>query len=204
MTAEYVAVDGIPRTPPALDTRMMRPRPALRMDGRSDLVSATGPKMLVANVRSHTLIGVSSTIPAGPIPALCTSPYGAPIASSIVFAAAATDAASVRSSVTPISRGSLASAPVASRSLSMPASTNRIAATTRQPCLYRCVADANPSPREAPVMTTLRGSAIRVFGCTPIADFEPDSTSGRPSGGRSARWTTCRPSMAPSARSPRR
>src|ERR1700694_5871932 len=88
LTAEYAAVDGIPRTPPTLDKRMMRPRPALRMDGRSDLVRTTGPKMLVANVRSHTLIGVSSTIPAGPIPALCTRAYGAPTASSIDFAAA--------------------------------------------------------------------------------------------------------------------
>src|SRR6476619_3901735 len=44
-----------------------------------------------------------------------------------------------------------------------------MAATTRQPCLYRCVAEANPSPREAPVMTTLRVSAILVRGCTSIA-----------------------------------
>ena len=74
MTAEYGAVEGIPRTPPALDTRMMRPRPALRIEGRSALVSATGPKMLVANIRSHRLIGASSSIPAAEIPALCTKP----------------------------------------------------------------------------------------------------------------------------------
>src|SRR5882757_7818404 len=168
LTAEYGAVAGIPRTPPALDTRMMRPRPALRMDGRSALVSATGPKILVANIRSHKLIGASSIMPAAEIPALCTKPYGAPTASSIDFAAAVTDVASVRSSPTPIRRGSSTRAPVASRRRSMPASTDRIAATTRQPRRYRCEAEANPSPLDAPVMTTLRGSAILAFSRTPV------------------------------------
>ena len=37
----------------------------------------------VANILSHKLIGVSSTIPAAEMPALCTSAYGAPTASSI-------------------------------------------------------------------------------------------------------------------------
>src|SRR5262249_14234054 len=45
---------------------------------------------------------------------------------------------------------------------SSPASGERIAPTTRQPSLYRCVADARPSPRDAPVITTLRGSGIVV------------------------------------------
>ena len=34
--------------------------------------------------------------------------------------------------------------------------------TTRHPSPYRCAADARPSPRDAPVMTTLRGSCIAV------------------------------------------
>jgi hypothetical protein len=35
-----------------------------------------------------------------------------------------------------------------------------MAATTVHPWRYRYDADANPSPRDAPVMTTLRGSVI--------------------------------------------
>src|SRR5271156_678699 len=42
----------------------------------------------------------------------------------------------------------------------MPCSGVRMAATTRHPSRYRRAAVANPSPREAPVMTTLRASAI--------------------------------------------
>src|SRR4051812_48139842 len=142
----------------------MRPRPASRIAGSNAFVSATGPNTVVSNILSHSVIGVSSAIPAAEMPALCTTAYGAPTASSIDFAAAATEAASVRSSVTPISRGSSAPAPVASRSLSMPASTDRIAATTCHPRSYSKDADANPRPRDAPVMTTLRGSAIRTLG----------------------------------------
>ena len=74
----------------------MRPRPAARIDGSSAFVSATGPKMLVANIRSHTSSGVSSTIPAAEIPALCTSPYGrADRFARSTSAAASTDAGSV-------------------------------------------------------------------------------------------------------------
>ena len=98
---------------------------------------------------------------------------------------------SVRSSRTPISRGSSSAAPVASRSLAIPASTDRMAATTRQPCLYRCVAEANPSPREAPVMTTLRVSAILVRRVHTDRSRRP---AARPAGrraGRSSRSTRC-------------
>jgi hypothetical protein len=35
-----------------------------------------------------------------------------------------------------------------------------MAATARHPCLYSSAAEAKPSPREAPVMTTLRGSVM--------------------------------------------
>ena len=70
---EYAAVAGMPRTPPWLDTRTIRPRPAARIAGSSAAVSATGPNTVVWNIFSHRLIGVSSTIPAADIPALCTS-----------------------------------------------------------------------------------------------------------------------------------
>ena len=41
----------------------------------------------------------------------------------------------------------------------------RIAATTCQPRLYRWAAEASPRPREAPVMTTLRGSPMADLQC---------------------------------------
>src|SRR5262245_17778787 len=83
----------------------------------------------------------------------------------MALAAATIDDGSSRSSRTPTRRGSPAAAPVAARKRSSPASGERIAPTTRQPSLYRCAADARPSPRDAPVMTTLRGSRI-VVGLT--------------------------------------
>src|SRR5438128_1427705 len=46
----------------------------------------------------------------------------------------------------------------------MPCSGVRMAATTRHPSRYRRAAVAKPSPRDAPVMTTLRASAIRPRG----------------------------------------
>src|SRR5262249_58964858 len=64
----------------------------------------------------------------------------------------------------PSKRGSSACAPVAARRRSRPTSGDRIAPTTRHPSLYRWVADARPSPRDAPVMTTLRGSRIGPAG----------------------------------------
>lgn len=85
------------------------------MDGNRAWVSATGPSTLVANIRCHNAVSVSSTIPAAEIPALCTIAYGAPTASSMALAAAATDALSVRSSGTPINRSSSGSCPVPSR-----------------------------------------------------------------------------------------
>ena len=92
------------------------------------------------------------------MPALCTSTSGAPTASSIALAAAAIDAASSRSSRTPSKRGSSAAAPVAARRRSSPASGERIARDDAPSAPYRWAADARPSPRDAPVMTTLRGS----------------------------------------------
>ena len=183
--------------------RRCGPRPASRITGSSALVSATGPNTVVANILSHRLIGVSSAIPAAEMPALCTRAYGAPTASSIDFAAASTDAESVRSSATPISRGSPSAAPVAARSLSIPASTDRIAATTCQPRLYNSVADASPRPLEAPVMTTLRGSAIRGFGRTSVSSWSPTRRRVDRRAVPAARSTTCRPSTGPLRRSPR-
>ncbi len=55
------------------------------MEGRRTLVSATGPKMFVANMRSQRSGEVSSTIPAAEIPALCTNACGAPTAPSIAL-----------------------------------------------------------------------------------------------------------------------
>src|SRR5437763_10454629 len=49
---------------------------------------------------------------------------------------------------------------MASRRRGSPQASGRMAATTRQPSRYRRTAEANPSPRDAPVMTTVRGSAI--------------------------------------------
>src|SRR5262245_8525920 len=152
----------MPRIPPWLDTTTIRPRPAARMDGSSSLVSRTGPNRFVRNSRSQTSNGISSTHPTAAIPALCTSALGAPTASSMALAAAVIDDGSSRSSRTPIKRESSASAPVAARRRSSPTTGERIAPTTRHPCLYRRVADARPSPRDAPVMTTLRGSRIVV------------------------------------------
>src|SRR6516162_3670442 len=137
----------------------MRPSPAARIDGSRAWVSATGPRTLVANIFCHSAISVSSTIPAPEIPALCTRAYGAPTASSIALAAAEIDAVSVRSSGTPISRSS-SPAPVASRRRGIARSGVRMAATTRHPSRYRRTAEANPSPRDAPVMTTVRGSTM--------------------------------------------
>src|SRR5690606_39914015 len=181
LAAEYGAVEGIPHTPGWLETSTMRPRPARRMPGNSSLVSATGPNTVVANICSHRLSGVSSTIPAAEMPALCTTAYGAPTDPSISLAAAVIDAASVRSRATGINRGSSAAAPVVSASRAIPASTDRIAATTRHPRRYRWVAEARPSPREAPVMTTLRGPAgcrsvtpERRTGCSPHRVPPPD------------------------------
>src|SRR5262245_3280366 len=148
----------MPRMPPWLDMTTIRPRPAVRIDGSSSLVSRIGPNRFVRNSCSHTSNGISSTHPTAAIPALCTSASGAPTASSIALAAAVIDAGSSRSSLTPTKRGSSAAAPVAARKRSSPASGERIAPTTRHPSVYRWVADARPSPRDAPVMTTLRGS----------------------------------------------
>src|SRR5262249_12121644 len=155
----------MPRMPPWLDTTTIRPRPLARMDGSSSLVSRTGPNRFVRNSRSQPSNGSSSTHPTAAIPALWTSASGAPTASPMALAAAVIDAGSSRSSLTPTKRGSPAVAPVAARKRSSPASGDRIAPTTRQPSLYRCVADARPSPRHAPVVTTLRGSRI-VVGLT--------------------------------------
>ena len=83
-----------------------RIRIAARIDGSSAFVSATGPKRLVANTRSHTSAGSSSTDPTAAIPALCTRTSGAPIDASMLSAASAIEAASARSSRTPIRRGS--------------------------------------------------------------------------------------------------
>src|SRR5262249_15416633 len=152
----------MPRMPPWLEMTTIRPRPAARMDGSSSLVSRTGPNRFVRNSRSQTSNGMSSTLPTAAIPALWTSASGAPTAASMALAAAVIDAGSSRSSLTPSKRGSPAAAPVAARKRSSPASGERIAPTTRQPSVYRCVADARPSPRDAPVMTTLRGSRIVV------------------------------------------
>src|SRR5262249_35540600 len=155
----------MPRMPPWLEMTTIRPRPAARMDGSNSLVSRTGPNRFVRNSRSQTSNGMSSTLPTAAIPALCTSASGAPTASPMALAAAVIDAGSSRSSLTPTKRGSPAPAPVAARKRSSPASGERIAPTTRQPSVYRCVADARPRPRDAPVMTTLRGSRI-VAGLT--------------------------------------
>src|SRR5262245_45745772 len=78
----------------------------------------------------------------------------------MALAAAVIDVGSSRSSLTPTSRASSAAAPVAARRRSSPTSGERIAPTTRHPRSYRWIADARPSPRDAPVMTTLRGSRI--------------------------------------------
>src|SRR5262245_26528449 len=152
----------MPRMPPWLDTTTIRPRPAARMAGSSSLVSRTGPNRFVRNSRSQTSNGISSADPTAAIPALCTRASGAPTAASMALPAAVIDAGSSRSSRTATKRGSSAAAPVAARRCSSPTSGERIAPTTRHPSLYRWVADARPSPRDAPVMTTLRGSRIVV------------------------------------------
>ena len=157
-------MQGIPRTPFSLAITTMRPRPAARIEGSSALVSATGPNRLVANSCCHTSRSSSSTQPTAVIPALCTTASGAPTASRMALAAFVIDAGSVRSSCTPINRELSAGAPVASSMFCRPISGVRIAATTRQPALYRWAAEASPSPREAPVMTTLRDS--------PMADLQ--------------------------------
>jgi len=123
----------MPAMPPALDNTTIRPRPAARIEGSSAFVSATGPKRFVEKIRSHTLIGTSSTVPAAAIPALCTSTSGAPIRCWTAVAAAAIDSASSRSSRTASNRGSSAAAPVAARRRSSPVSGERIPPTTRHP-----------------------------------------------------------------------
>src|SRR5262245_40780954 len=168
----------MPRMPPWLDTTTIRPRPLARMDGSSSLVRRTGPNRFVRNSRSQTSNGISSTHPTAAIPALCTRASGAPTASPMALAAPVIDAGSSRSSATPNKRGSPAVAPVAARRRSSPTSGERIAPTTRHPSLYRCVADARPSPRDAPVMTTLRGSRI-VVG--PAVSIRLDRVHGRTS-----------------------
>src|SRR6185312_282787 len=55
---------------------------------------------------------------------------------------------------------------MACRSSGIPLSGVRMAATTRLPSRYIRTAEANPSPRDAPVMTTVRGSAILNLACT--------------------------------------
>src|SRR4029453_14428320 len=171
-------MDGMPRMPPWLDTTTIRPRPAARMDGNSSLVSHIGPNRFVRNSCSQTSNGRSSTHPTAAIPALCTSASGAPTAPSIALAPAVIDAGSSRSSPTPTKRGSSTAAPVAARRRSSPTSGERMAPTTRQPSLYRWVADARPSPRDAPVMTTLRGSGIAVG---PTVSIRLDRVVGRTS-----------------------
>src|SRR5206468_1340639 len=148
----------MPRMPPWLETTTIRPRPAARIDGSSAWVSRTGPNRFVRNSRSHVSDGMSSADPTAAIPALWTRTSGAPTACSIALAAATIDDGSSRSSRTPTRRRSSAAAPVAARRRSRPTSGERIAATTRHPSSYRWVADARPSPRDAPVMTTLRTS----------------------------------------------
>src|SRR5271166_5224501 len=49
---------------------------------------------------------------------------------------------------------------MACRSCGIARSGDRMAATTRHPSRCRRTVDANPSPRDAPVMTTVRGSTI--------------------------------------------
>ena len=80
---------GCPRTPAELHTKTMRPCTRLRMAGSRALVSSTGPITWVANMRCHSRMSVSSTMPAAEMPALWTSAYGAPTRSSIALAAAA-------------------------------------------------------------------------------------------------------------------
>ncbi len=147
----------------------IRPRPAVRIAGNKALVNCTGPSTWVANIRSHSSIGVSSTVPAAEMPALCTSTRGAPTASSITLAAAATDAASVRSNWTGISRESSTTPATLARNWAMPDSGARIAASTRQPCRYICATDARPSPREAPVITMALGSPMRRPAASTVA-----------------------------------
>src|SRR5262249_23452694 len=168
----------MPRIPPWLDMTTIRPRPAARMDGSSSLVSRTGPNTFVRNSCSHTSNGISSTHPTAAIPALCTRASGAPTAASMALPAAVIDAGSSRSSPTPTRRGSSAAAPVAARRRSSPTSGERIAPTTRHPSLYRWGADARPSPRDAPVMTTLRGSRAIV---APAVSIRLDRVHGRTS-----------------------
>ena len=81
------------------------------------------------------------------IPALCTRASGAPTASSIDFAAAS-DRRGV-GEVEPRHRSAADRRqrhPVASRSFSIPASTDRIAPTTRQPHLYKQRSGSQPEP----------------------------------------------------------
>src|SRR5262249_43679505 len=110
--------------------------------------------------------GTTSALPTAGTSALCTSAYGAPTAAAMALAAATIDDGSSRSRRTPTRRGSSAAAPVADRRRSSPTSGERIAPTTRHPSLYSWIADARPSPRDAPVMTTLRGSRTLVIGST--------------------------------------
>src|SRR5215470_13389065 len=169
----------MPVMPPALDKTTILPRPAALMDGSKAFVSATGPKRFVEKICSHTLTGTSSTEPAAAIPALCTTTSGAPIRSLMLLAASAIDCGSSRSSRTPSNRGSSSPAPVVVRRRSSPTSGERIAATTRHPCLYRWTADARPSPRDAPVMTTLRDSCMAGPTVSGFVEWRHVRTSGR-------------------------
>src|SRR5262249_33904653 len=116
------------------------------------------------------------------IPALCTRASGAPTAVSIALPAAVIDAGSSRSSPTATRRRSSTAAPVAARRRSSPTSGERIAPTTRHPSLYRWVADARPSPRDARVMTPLGGSPAIVG---PAVAIRLHRVHGRPSIGLS-------------------
>src|SRR5262249_25099475 len=101
-------------------------------------------------------------------------------------AAAAIDAGSSRSRRTPTKRASSAAVPVAARRRSSPTSGERIAATTRHPSLSRSVADARPSPRDAPVMRTLRGSRALVTPPVPVRRYRVDRRTSVRLGGHPA------------------
>src|ERR1700761_6350203 len=117
-----------------------------RMPGSAALISATGPKKLVANSRRTSAGSPSSTAARYPYPALLTSTSMPPKASSACRTAAATCSSSVTSSV----RASAVSGYAFARSAKPLVSRAVIAAFS--PRSSTAWASARPRPAEQPVM----------------------------------------------------
>ena len=145
-----------------LDTSTIRPRPAARIAGSSSRVSRTGPKKLVEKHLLPRRLGHLLEAADAGDPGVVHDPVRGADALEDLRRRRGDRRRGRRSRAGRRRAGRRRSpAPVRARSRSSPSSGARIAATTVQPSRCRWAAVASPSPRDAPVTTTLRASATR-------------------------------------------